>query len=120
MSSLRLGDPGHVLAVRVFSEERRSSDNNIDTVDTGLDSNSRVVHVTSDVCENLGVLEAKLANGFTVGSRFGRSCGVSELNVLDAEFVKPVYERSPRRCVHSPAQVAVARAGRDTSNGMGI
>ena len=68
-SDSRLGDPGHVLAVRVFSEERRSSDNNIDTVDTGLNGNSGVVHVTPDVCEDLGVLEAELADGLAVGTR---------------------------------------------------
>ena len=44
-----LGDPGHVLAVRVFTEERRGTDDDIDTVNTGLNGEAGVVHVTSDV-----------------------------------------------------------------------
>jgi hypothetical protein len=47
-----LGDPSHVLAVRVFTEERRGTDDDVDTIDTGLDGESGVVHVTSDVSQD--------------------------------------------------------------------
>jgi hypothetical protein len=47
-----LGDPGHVLSVRVFSEERRGTDDDVDTVNTRLDGETGVVHVTSNVGEN--------------------------------------------------------------------
>lgn len=75
--------------MRVFPEERRGSNDDIDTVNTGLDGDSRVVHVTSDVCEDLGVLEAEVADGFTVSTRFWRGGGRGQLNVLDSELVKP-------------------------------
>ena len=48
-----LGDPGHVLTVRVLTEERRSSNDDIDTVDTSLNSETGVVHVTTNVGKDL-------------------------------------------------------------------
>ena len=47
-----LGDPGHVLSVRVFSEERRGTDDDVDTVNTSLDGETGVIHVTSNVSED--------------------------------------------------------------------
>lgn len=49
-----LGDPGHVLAVRVFTKERGSSNDNINTVDTGLNGQTGIIHVASNVSENPG------------------------------------------------------------------
>lgn len=43
---------GHVLAVRELAEERGGSNDDVDTVDTCLNSNPGVVHVASDVGEN--------------------------------------------------------------------
>jgi hypothetical protein len=60
-----LEDVGHVLSVRVFAEERRCSNNNIYTIHTSLDGDSCVVHMASDVGEDLG-LESELADGFAV------------------------------------------------------
>lgn len=74
--------------MRVFSQERRSTNNNIDTVHTRLDGDSSVVHVTSDMCQNLGVLETELADGFAMRPRLGRSSGGSELNVFDSKVVQ--------------------------------
>lgn len=55
---------------------------------TSLDGDPGVVHVTSDMCKDLGPLETKLANGFTVCSGFRRGSGGSQLNVLDTESIK--------------------------------
>jgi hypothetical protein len=38
--------------VRVFTEERRGTDDDVDTIDTGLDGESGVIHVTSDVSQD--------------------------------------------------------------------
>ena len=85
----RLGDPGHVLAVRVLTEERRSTNDDVDTVDTSLDSDTGVVHVASDVGKNLGLLEAELADSLAVCTRLGRSGRRGKLDVLDTKLVKP-------------------------------
>lgn len=45
----RLGNPGHVLTVRVLPQERRSTDDNVNAVDTSLNSQSSIVHVASNV-----------------------------------------------------------------------
>lgn len=83
-----LGDPSHVLSVRVFPEERTRSDNDIDTIHTGLDGESGVVHVTSNMGEDLGSLEAEGTDGLAVVERFGRGGGRGELDVFHAEFVE--------------------------------
>jgi hypothetical protein len=63
---LLLGDPRHVLAVRVFPQERTRSDNDIDTVNTSLNSETGVIHVTSNMGEDLGSLEAERTDGLAV------------------------------------------------------
>lgn len=83
-----LGDPGHVLAVRVFPQERTRPDNDIDTVNTRLDGESGVVHVASNVRQDLGSLEAERTDCLAVVERFGRGGGRGELDVFDAEFVE--------------------------------
>lgn len=60
---------------------------------TSLDGDPGVVHVTTDMREDLGPLEAELADSLAVGSRLGRSGGRGELNVLDTECVEPVDNR---------------------------
>jgi hypothetical protein len=54
--------------VRVLPQERRSTNDDIDTINTSLDSDPGIVHVTSNVCENLGPLETHLTDSFTVCS----------------------------------------------------
>lgn len=83
-----LSDPCHVLAVRVFTQEGRSANDDIDTVDTSLDSQAGVVHVTPDVSKDLGALEAELADGFAVSLGLGRGGRRGELDVLDTESIK--------------------------------
>jgi hypothetical protein len=50
----------------VFPQERTRSDNDIDTVNTGLDSETGVIHVTSNMGEDLGSLEAERTDGLAV------------------------------------------------------
>lgn len=45
----RLGNPSHVLTVRVLPQERRGTNDNVDTVNTSLNSQSGIVHVASNV-----------------------------------------------------------------------
>lgn len=85
----RLGDPRHVLSVRVFSQERRSADYDVDTVNSRLHSDSCIVHVASDVSQDLGLLEAELADGLAVCSRLWGGGGRGQLDVLHTELVKP-------------------------------
>jgi len=49
----------------VLSQERAGADNDINTVDTSLNSNLDIVHVAADVSQDLG-LEAELADGLAV------------------------------------------------------
>jgi hypothetical protein len=103
--------------VRVFTEERRCTDNDVNTVHTGLDSELGVIHVASDVGEDpvvnarqerklisfqvsrtekqvergpnaLGPLETERADGLAVVERLGRGSGRSQLDVLDTKLVE--------------------------------
>ena len=58
-------DVGHVLAVGMLAEVRGCANDNIQAVDTSLDSQTGIVHVAADVCQNLG-LEAELADRLTI------------------------------------------------------
>ena len=77
-----LGDVGHVLAVRELAEERRRSNDDIDTVDTcgymlkgthpttrerqtSLDGYPRIIHMATNVSENLG-LQTELADSLAI------------------------------------------------------
>ena len=48
-----LGDVCHVLAVGELAEKAGSSDNDVDTVDTGLHRQLSILHCTSHVCIKL-------------------------------------------------------------------
>lgn len=77
----------HVLAVGVLSQELGGTNDDIDTIDTGGDSESCVVHVASDVSENLG-LKTELADGLAIGPRLLRCCGGGQLDVVDTKVVQ--------------------------------
>lgn len=79
--------------MRVFAQKARSADDDIDTVNTSLDGDSGIVHVASDVSENLGALETELADGLAVGTRLGRGSGRGELDVFNTEFVETGCQR---------------------------
>ena len=82
-----LGDIGHVLAMRKFTEEGGCADDDVDAVDARLDGDARVVHVATDVGEDFG-LQAELADGLAVPSRLLGSYWRRELEILDAELVE--------------------------------
>ena len=83
--------------MRVFPKERRCANDNVDTVDTGLDCQPGVVHVTADVGEDLGLLETELADGLAVLEGFGRGGRRGELDVLYTKLVKPACELDTMR-----------------------
>lgn len=76
-----------VLAVAVLHEVAACADNHIHTIHTGCDGQLGVVHVTSYVCEDLG-LEAEVADGLAVEARLLTGGGRGELDVVDTEFVE--------------------------------
>jgi hypothetical protein len=80
-------DVSHVLAVRVLSQERAGANDNIDTVNTGLDSNLDIVHVAADVSQDLG-LETELADGLAVETRLLRGTRRGELDAVNTELVQ--------------------------------
>lgn len=83
-----LGDPSHVLAVRVFTQEGRGPDDDIDTVHTRLDGESGVIHVTSDMSQDLGLLQTHVTDGLAVLERFGRGGGRGELDVFHTKVIQ--------------------------------
>jgi hypothetical protein len=80
-------DVGHVLAVRVLSQERTGANDNIDTVNTSLDSNLDIVHVAADVGQDLG-LEAELADGLAVETGLLRGTRRGELDAVNTKLVE--------------------------------
>ncbi|KAH3671919.1 hypothetical protein OGAPHI_000105 [Ogataea philodendri] len=83
----RFGDVRHVLTVRVLSQELRSSNNNIDTINTSLDSNFCVVHVTSDMGQNLG-FQSQLANRLAISPTLFRGDRRGQLDVVHSKIIQ--------------------------------
>ena len=48
------GNVIHVLAVRVLTEERRGANDDVNAINTSLNSYPGIIHVASDVCQDLG------------------------------------------------------------------
>jgi hypothetical protein len=82
-----LGDVGHVLAVRKFTEEGGRADDDVHAIYAGLDGDARVVHMATDVGENFGI-QTELADGFAVPPRLLGSRRRREFQILDAELVE--------------------------------
>lgn len=80
-------DVGHVLAVRVLTEERAGANDDIDTVNASLDGDLDIVHVASHVSEDLG-LQAKLADGLAVKARLLRGAGRRQFDAVDSELIE--------------------------------
>ena len=80
-------DVGHVLAVRVLSQERAGADNDIDTVNTSLNSNLDIVHVAANVGQDLS-LETQLADGLAVKTRLLRGTRRGELDAVDTKLIQ--------------------------------
>lgn len=90
----------------VLAQEAGGSDDEIDTIDTTLDSLLGILHITPHVCENLGLfqvsviasgtqpdmagtdLEAELADGLAVLERLRGGYGAGELDVVDTELAE--------------------------------
>jgi len=82
-----LGNIGHVLAMRKFTQEGGCADDDIYAINARIYGNARVIHVATDVGEDFGV-QAKLADGLTVSSRLFGSCWRRELKILHAKLVE--------------------------------
>lgn len=82
-----LGNIGHVLAMRKFTEEGGCADDNVYAIYARLDSDARIVHMATDVGEDFG-LQAELADGLAVKSRLLGSCWRCQLQIFDAKIVK--------------------------------
>jgi len=78
---------GHILAVAVLTEEAGSADDDIEAVDTSLNSELGIAHIATDVSQDLG-LEAELADGLAIPPRLLRGSGRGQLDVIDAKVVK--------------------------------
>jgi hypothetical protein len=74
----------HIFAVAVFAQIGRRADNDVDAVDTRLDSNPGIVHVAANVCEDFG-FQAEFADGLEVSAGLLRGCRGGEFDVLDAK-----------------------------------
>jgi hypothetical protein len=62
---------------------------------TCLHSNACVIHVTPDVCQDLG-FESKLANSFTIQPGLFRCSGGSEFDVFNSESIQRLGNRNFR------------------------
>lgn len=71
----------------MLPQERAGADDDIDTIDTGLDSNLDIVHVASDVSQDLG-LQSELADSLAIQARLLGSTRASEFDAINTEFVQ--------------------------------
>ena len=63
----RFGDIGHVLAMRKFTEEGGSTDDDVYAIYARLDGDTCIIHMATDVSEDFGI-QAQLADGLAVPS----------------------------------------------------
>lgn len=73
--------------MREFTEEGGCANDDIDTVDTSLDGDAGIVHVATNVGEDLGT-ETELADGLAVETRLLRGSGGGKLNILDTKGIE--------------------------------
>lgn len=71
----------------VLPQVLASTNDDIDTVDTSLNRNLNIVHVTSYVCKDLG-LQSELADSFAVPTALLASTWASQLNAVYSESVE--------------------------------
>lgn len=77
----------HVLSVTVFPQELTRANDNINTIDSGLDGYLDIVHMTSHMREDLG-LQSELADGLAVESALLTGARASELDAVNAKGIK--------------------------------
>jgi hypothetical protein len=58
---------------------------------TSLNSDPGIVHMASNVCENLG-LESELADGLAISAGLLRCSGRGELDILDTECIESLRD----------------------------
>lgn len=73
--------------MRVLAKVRGCANDDVEAIDTGFHSQTGVIHVATDVGEDLG-LETELADGLAILSRLLRGGGGGKLDVVDAEVVE--------------------------------
>lgn len=66
-TTTHLQDISHILSMRVFPQEARSTNDDINAIYASFDSDSSIIHMTSDMSQNLA-LQTQLADGFTISS----------------------------------------------------
>jgi len=86
-------DVCHVLAMTVLPEILTRANDDVDTIDASLHRNLDIVHVTSDVRENLG-LQSQLADGLAVLAALLTRTRASELDAVDTESIKLLGDRN--------------------------
>jgi hypothetical protein len=68
----------------VFHQVGRSADNYVHSINAGLNSNSGIIHVTSDVCENLHRSVIAVSRGSEVPTlAFNPSLQIASQSALD-------------------------------------
>ena len=77
--------------MRVLSQERAGTNDDIDTVDTSLNSNLDIVHVAANVSQDLS-LETQLADSLAIKTRLLGSTRRSELDAVDAELIQSLSD----------------------------
>lgn len=77
--------------MRVLSQERAGANDDIDTVNTSLDSNLDIVHVAADVSQDLG-LEAELADSLAVKTRLLGGTRRGELDAVNTKLVQSLSD----------------------------
>lgn len=83
----RLLDQFHALSMAVLAQEARCSNDEINAVNTTLDSLLGILHIAPDVCEDLG-LEAKVADGLAVLVRLLRRDGTRQFQIVASKIAK--------------------------------
>src|SRR2546425_5415609 len=86
-----LDDLVDALPVAELAQVRRGPEEDVDTVDAGLDGDPRVVHVATHVRQDLR-LQRKGRDGPAVLERLGRGDRRRELAVLDAELIEQLRD----------------------------
>jgi len=77
----------------VLPEILTRANDDVDTIDASLHRNLDIVHVTSDVRENLG-LQSQLADGLAVLAALLTRTRASELDAVDTESIKLLGDRN--------------------------
>ncbi|KAH3676951.1 hypothetical protein OGATHE_001441 [Ogataea polymorpha] len=87
LSTVLLSDVRHVLTVRILSQKLGGSNDHIDTINTCLNCNLSIIHMTSDVSQNLS-LKPKFTNGLAIDSTLLGGNRRGQFNVVDTKVIQ--------------------------------